>query len=219
MHRALFAHESYPVWDEKYSAVKNMCIPDEGKQFGFHLSDEDFYVYITAHAYKHFSNSGTGLCTLVDFYVYNLKKGRAMNRDYVDSELKSLGIYDYESISRRLADKLFAKPDPDFSDSLIDDEAELLEYYLGSGTYGTVSNRVSKTMTEIQGDGKPIRGATRLKYILSRLFPGRQWCKDAYPFFYKYPVLLPILWVYRIFRGLIKRRKHIAGEIRAVKKQ
>ena len=219
MHRALFAHESYPVWDEKYSAVKNMCIPDEGKQFGFHLSDEDFYVYITAHAYKRFSNSGTGLCTLVDFYVYNLKQGRAMNRDYVDSELKSLGIYDYESISRRLADKLFAKPDPDFSDSLIDDEAEQLEYYLGSGTYGTVSNRVSKTMTEIQGDGKPIRGATRLKYILSRLFPGRQWCKDAYPFFYKYPVLLPILWVYRIFRGLIKRRKHIAGEIRAVKKQ
>ena len=69
-----------------------------------------------------------------------------MNRDYVDSELKSLGIYDYESISRRLADKLFAKPDPDFSDSLIDDEAEQLEYYLGSGTYGTVSNRVSKTI-------------------------------------------------------------------------
>lgn len=219
MHRALFAHESYPAWDEKYSAIKNMCILDDGKQFGFHLSDEDFYVYIAAHAYKHFSNSGTGLRTLVDFYVYNLKKSGTMNQNYLRSELESLGIADYESISRRLADKLFAKPDPDFSDSLTADEAELLEYYLGSGTYGTVSNLVSKKMTEIQGDGKPISGATRLKYILSRLFPGRQWCKDAYPFFYKYPVFIPALWVYRIFRGLIKRRKHIVGEIRAVKKQ
>ncbi len=219
MHRVLFSQKAHPDWDEKYSTVKNMCIPDEGKQYGFHLSDEDFYAYIVAHAYKHFSVSGTGLRTLVDFYVYNLKKGGGMNWDYVNSELKSLGIADYERESRRLADKLFADPKPDFSGSLTEDEARLLEYYLGSGTYGTVANLVSKRMTDIQADGRPIRGGTRLKYVLSRLFPGRQWCRDTYPFFYKYPVLLPALWVYRIFRGLIKRRKHIVGEIRAVKKR
>ncbi len=217
MHRALFGESHGRILDEYYKNIDEKLLSDGGMCRRF--SDEDFYIYMTAHAYKHFSNSGTGLRTLVDFYVLNLKKGGEMNWDYVYSELESLGVADYERVSRRLADKLFAEPKPDFSGSLTEDEANLLEYYLGSGTYGTVSNLVSKKMTDIQGDGKPIRGATRLKYVLSRLFPGRQWCRDTYPFFYKYPALLPALWVYRIFRGLIKRRKHIVGEIRAVKKQ
>ncbi len=217
MHRALFGESHGHILGEYYKNVDEKLMPDGGMCRRF--SDEDFYIYMTAHAHKHFSASGTGLRTLVDFYVYNLKKGGVMNRDHVNAELKSLGIADYESISRRLADKLFADPKPDFSDGLTEDEASLLEYYLGSGTYGTVANLVSKRMTDIQADGKPIRSGTRLKYVLSRLFPGRQWCRDTYPFFYKYPVLLPALWVYRIFRGLIKRRKHIVGEIRAVKKR
>ncbi len=217
MHRALFGESHGHILDEYYKNVDEKLLSDGGMCRRF--SDEDFYIYMAAHAYKHFSVSGTGLRTLVDFYVYNLRKGGVMNREYVNSELKSLGIADYERESCLLADKLFADPNPDFSDSLTEDEARLLEYYLGSGTYGTVSNLVSKRMTDIQADGKPIRGGTRLKYVLSRLFPGRQWCRDAYPFFYKYPVFIPALWVYRIFRGMIKRRKYIAGEIRAVKKQ
>lgn len=31
----------------------------------------DAYVYIVAHAYKHFIFSGTGIRTLIDLYVYN----------------------------------------------------------------------------------------------------------------------------------------------------
>ncbi len=216
LHRALFGESHGAVLNEYYKNISEKMISDDGIQYRF--SDEDFYIYMTAHAYKHFSVSGTGLRTLVDFYVYNLKKGGAMNREYLQSELESLGIADYERGSCLLADKLFAVPNPDFCDTLTEDETALLEYYLGSGTYGTVSNLVSKKMTEIQGDGKPISGRTRLKYILSRLFPGRQWCKENYPLFYKYPVFLPALWIYRIFRGLVKRRKHIAGEIKAVKR-
>lgn len=215
LHRALFGEIHGHIPDEYYKNVSEKLLSDDGLCYRF--SDEDFYIYMTAHAYKHFSVSGTGLRTLVDFYVYNLKKGGGMNWKYLRSELKALEIAEYESASRLLADKLFAEPEPDFADSLTEEESRLLEYYLGSGTYGTVSNLVSKKMTDIQGDGKPIRGGTRLKYILSRLFPGRQWCRESYPFFYKYPVFLPALWVYRIFRGMIKRRKNIVGEIRAVK--
>lgn len=34
--------------------VKKRLIPDEGKKYGRHFSTEDFYVYVTAHAYKHY---------------------------------------------------------------------------------------------------------------------------------------------------------------------
>ena len=32
----------------------------EGSRYGYHFSDEDFYLYMLAHEYKHFSGSGTG---------------------------------------------------------------------------------------------------------------------------------------------------------------
>lgn len=216
MHRALFGESHGAVLEEYYKNIHEKLLSDDGICCRF--SDEDFYIFMTAHANKHFSVSGTGLRTLIDFYICNLKKGGTLNRKYVDSELKVLGIADYERASRLLADKLFARPEPDFADSLTEDETSLLKYYLGSGTYGTLSNHVSTQMAKIQGDGKPISGRTRLKYVLSRLFPGRQWCKDRHPFFYKYPVFLPALWIYRIFRGILAKRKHIASEIRAVKK-
>lgn len=216
LHRALFAEEHGTVLSDYYKSVSERLLPDGKMRRRF--SDMDFYVYTTAHAYKHFSNSGTGLRTLVDFYVYNRKKGGSLNREYLSSVLKSLGLEDYERRSRILADKLFACPNPDFADALTADEAELLDYYLGCGTYGTISNHVNAKMEKIQGDGKPIRSGTKLKYLLSRAFPGRKWCKNNYPFFYKFPVFLPALWIYRAFRALFVSRKLIAGEIKAVKK-
>ena len=36
-----------------------------------HFTDEDFYVFIVAHEYKHFADlGGTGIRNLVDRYVY-----------------------------------------------------------------------------------------------------------------------------------------------------
>ena len=45
---------------EYYQDVKSHLILDEGSRYGYHFSDEDFYLYMLAHEYKHFSGSGTG---------------------------------------------------------------------------------------------------------------------------------------------------------------
>ena len=78
MHRALFG----PDHDEKlyayYKDTKNRLIGDGWEK---HFSPEDFYPYMTAHEYKHYSVSGTGLRSLLDTYVY-LKKEQ-LDMDYV----------------------------------------------------------------------------------------------------------------------------------------
>ena len=67
MHRELFG----PSHDEKlyeyYKDVQNRLL---GEGYEKHLSPEDFYLYVTAHEYKHYTGGGTGLRSVLDTYVY-----------------------------------------------------------------------------------------------------------------------------------------------------
>ena len=166
-------------------------IPDAEVPYLLHFTPEDFYVFVIAHAYKHYSNSGTGIRTLADIYIMNQKLGGTLNWEYVDSELRGLGIFSYEHESRELAQKLFGITELPMEANLSEAEQQMLTYYLGASTYGTIENRILHQMQKLQPDGGAITAYTKRKYLLSRIFPGREWCKESVPTVYKYPVLLP----------------------------
>lgn len=54
-------------------------------------------------------------------------------------------------------------------------------------------------------------------YLLSRIFPGREWCEAYAPTVYKYPVLLPFFWVWRLIYKGITNRKKVTQEIKTIK--
>ena len=140
-----------------------------------------------------------------------------MNWEYVDSELRGLGIFSYESESRELAQKLFGIAELPTEANLSEAEQQMLAYYLGASTYGTIENRTLNQMQKLQPDGGAITAHTKQKYLLSRIFPGREWCEAYAPTVYKYPVLLPFFWVWRlIYKGITKRKK-ATQEIKALK--
>ena len=219
MHTALFGSGIHEGWTAYYRDVKNRLCPDAGRKFGYHFTDEDFYIYITAHAYKHYSISGTGLRTLLDLFVMNWKKGDTLDREYVNAELKKLGIAEFEEKSRCLAEKVFGTAGPPKATDLTEEEQELLAYYIGSGTYGTTQIRVKNKLRELQTDGETITVRTKLRYICLRVFPGRESCRESYPFFYRYPFLIPVLWIYRMLRGAAIYRKRLGTEIRTLKRK
>ena len=64
-----------------------------GDGFEKHLSQEDFYLYVTSHEYKHYSAGGTGLRSVLDTYVY-LQKA-APDMDYVTAEAEKLGMAEF----------------------------------------------------------------------------------------------------------------------------
>ena len=66
MHRGLFGSTYNEIFYKYYSDVKNQLKKDDGNNYGYHFSPEDFYIYITSHEYKHYSDGGTGLCSLLD---------------------------------------------------------------------------------------------------------------------------------------------------------
>lgn len=103
--------EYYTQLEKKYT--------DQG--LNRHMDVNDAYVYIIAHAYKHFIFSGTGIRTLIDIYVYN--ESCSLDTNYIQEQCKILGIQDYEKEAREMAYKLFDVPTNDFS-SLTKEELE-----------------------------------------------------------------------------------------------
>ena len=212
MHVSLF-HEMYPKLAGQYRNVKEKLLPVDGTAYQFAFTPEDFYVFALAHAYKHYSGSGTGVRTLADVYVMNHHLGGIMNRDEVEQKLTRLGIAEYEQHSRVLAEKLFsgARPLPEIE--LNTDEKEMLRFYCDATTYGTIDNQIQNRLQELQGNAEGITLRTKLKYCCARLFPGREFCKYHYPFVYHHLWLLPFFWVWRMADKGISHRKKVKREL------
>lgn len=221
MHTSLFGQAHDNRWKNYYKNIKEKLIKDSNNSYGYHFSDDDFYIYIITHEYKHYSGSGTGIRSLLDCYVYLQAKQDTLNWDYITQECQKLGISDFEKKSRQLSQKVFGKALPTdfekFCNYLSETETEMLKYYLTSGVYGTLERRIENRVANFQKDSK---SKSKFRYILSRIFPGMDTYKSTFPFFYKHKWLLPIGWLYRLIRMIFskKRRNSAMKEFDVVRK-
>ena len=184
MHRSLFAEGARPELYAYYRNVKERLVPDEGKHFGYHFTDEDFYLYLTAHEFKHYTDRGDGLRALLDTYVF--LRAKPLDMAYVAREAEKLGIREFEEKNRALAFHLFD------GESLTGEEKDRLNYMIDAGIEGLAENDVQN---KISGKG-------RLGYLLSRLHPSRTRMMEEYPVLKKAPLLMPVFRLWRLFRGL-----------------
>lgn len=109
MHRQLVSSKERPKWYEYYKDVKSILINDANGKNQFYFSDNDFYVYFIVHTYKHFLNSGMGLRTVLDVYLYLNNLQDKLDFDYIEEQLKKLDAYDFEQTFRSLACKMFGE--------------------------------------------------------------------------------------------------------------
>ena len=205
IHTALFG----PTHEEKiyqyYRNVKSRLVKDEGNLCGFHFTPEDFYLYMTAHEYKHFSGGGTGLRSFLDVYIFLKKYHSVLDMTYIESEAKKLGIEAFEKQSRNLAMHLYG------GEPLTETDKETLEYVAMSGVYGTVTHSMENKVKKLGGGMKG-----KIKYFLRRLVLPMDSIKTAYPFIYKHKILIPFFTIYRLGKGLIFRRKRVQMELRTL---
>lgn len=195
LHTALFGDSYNKEICEYYLNVKDRLIRDEGRQYGYHFSSNDLYIYLLCHEYKHYSHGGTGLRSLLDTYVIWKKLGNELDEEYIRSECEKLGISDFEQKNRQLALSLFGGDGAEY-------DSKLLEYFAFSGTYGNIQNVVKNSVSK-NGGGK--KGKRR--YILDQLFLPMSTIKLYYPVFYRHKILLPGLFVYRILKAVTVKRK------------
>ena len=200
MHKELFEELFFDRFGSYYRDVKARLVKDPGNRFGYHFTPDDFYVYLIAHAYKHYSGGGTGLRSLLDTYVC-LKK-LPLNMDYIRQETEKLGIRDFEEQNRNLALHVFNGM------GLTADEKALLDELCSSGAHGTAAHRAEKQIAK--------KG--RLAYVLSRLTLPRQEMQRHYPVLKKAPALLPLFWGYRLIHGFFFKRDIALSQLKTALK-
>lgn len=205
LHTALFGEQHAEPLYKYYADIQPLLIKDEDNNFGYHFSDEDFYVFMTAHEWKHYNGGGTGIRSLLDCYVYCKVKGDSLNWDYITEQCKQLEIADFEQERRKLVVKAFSSDTPPV---LNEAETEMLMYYLTSGTYGTFDNSIKKKMKD----------QTKLSFWVHSIFIPRKQMEQSVPFTAKSPVLYPVGVAWRCGRVLLFRRDRLKQTIKAVKK-
>ena len=198
MHRALFIkNEDYPSYVKYFKNYMDRTVEKDGHEKM--LKNEDFYIYFTAHTYKHYQGSGCGIRTLVDYYLYLRKE--QLDFDYINKELEKLNLLEFSNNIRSLSKKIFDE------EPLNEVEEEMLLFITSSGTYGTLEHSVSKG----------VKQKGRFGYYMARVFPPYHFYKLAYPWAYYCPILIPFAWLARFFRILFKNPKKAKKELKMIR--
>ncbi len=207
MHRVLFDETSQKEIYDYYRDIKKRFIKNEGSEYGYHFSNEDWYIYMIAHEYKHYQLSGTGFRSLLDTYIFWQKLGNDLNTDYIATEIKKLNLSDFERKNKELAFHLFGKGE------LTESDKEMMEYVMFSGTYGSMWNNLKNSVNKYGGGTQGKR-----RFWLRKIFLPMAEIKVLHPFYYRHKVMLPILPFYRIGRAFTVNRKKTMKKIKLLKK-
>ncbi|MBE6708107.1 MAG: hypothetical protein E7578_02545 [Ruminococcaceae bacterium] len=201
MHRDLVPEHEYCF--EYYRDPWKRAVAAEGH--GYFFSSEDDYIYNIAHMYMHYNGGGCGVRHIADMLVVHDNMGDSLDMEYIGKELDKLGI-------REFHDKMY-----DFMKAVLLDGAELsaeqeelLLILTGCGTYGSRERLLENRLNDA------CRKGSKLSYIRQRLFPDKETIKRKYPKFYGKPYLMPVLFVYRGFRGIAFGGSRLWKEFKAL---
>lgn len=214
IHHTLVSKESDPAFGAYYRNIKEKLIQEENCRYRF--TDEDFYIYMMVHAYKHHSNSGNGIRHLMDIQVF-LNHVSPMNWDYIQKELHSLGISEYESLTRSVSQKLFnsmCHTPQELASILTQEDIELLGFSIRSGTYGTTEVRIKNDLKRfITGDS--LTAAQKITYLWHRL-TCEAGLRCDFPNLANIKLLHPLLYVARAIKIIVFRNKIFTKDMRAI---
>lgn len=202
MHLNLFT----PMQDKSgyFEHTKERLICVDGKRYKYRFTDEDFYIYMVAHAHKHYRGGGTGFRTLVDFYIFLDKKEENLNFEYIKSELDKLEMTEFEQLMRHTAQHFFSE-----NSQLSDEEKKAVRFMIGAGTYGNMDNLIKKTAQKLNADSKAV-------YLIRRFFPTIEWWNYYFPKTIDHKILIIPYFFYRLGRMLTVRRKNILNELKII---
>ncbi len=198
-HRQLFSSDlPYAAYFRQVWDHASLC---SDSQYGYNMSEEDFYAAMIAHFAKHSLQSGSGIRNALDIYLYNAHPPASFRRAKAEAILADIHLLGFEQRILRLTQTWFdgAPAQPR--------DAALTDHILGCGIYGTqkMASALSAAKAKTPFGGKTQR-------VFRQIFPSAKVICDKYPVLVRAPWLVPVIWPIRwarIFRGEWARGKHV----------
>lgn len=184
-----------------YDHIWDRLVTDDGIRHRF--TDEDLYVYLLLHTYKHFLHGGSGARSVMDAYLWR-RAHPDMDTAQLAEAYAALGIARFVTQFERLG-RVWFEGEADDADTRL-----LTAWILSGGAYGAMTQ---DAVMDAARRGKP--DSARFRYLLRRVFlPYRFMCL-RYPVVKRAPILYPFAQVVRWFSVLFSRdRKRIAQDLR-----
>lgn len=213
IHQAL-----YESWDNSKAAQYFNRISERLVDCGdylYEMSPEDEYMYLIAHMYRHYTESGIGIRSLLDIYLYLREYEDRMDFGYVKEKMEDFSLDEYETQIRTLAMKIF-NGDVVRLEDFDEEERKTLRWMFLSGSHGTDEIEVYYGQKKAVEEYRWIKNK-RLAFILYKIFP-REDIKHHWPMIYRTKILIPGLLLYRIIRGMFNGRAEAMLKKRNFKK-
>lgn len=207
-HLDLFDEDS--DFNPDFSFVWKNAKQDENLKYKYNMSCSDLYLHTVCHMYKHYMLGGFGIRFLCDVYLILKKELKSLDKSYIDSKLFEFGIKDFEEEVKSLAVDIFE------SFELNSKQLEFLKTTMKFGVYGDNEYGVKLWFDDF---AKEHQGEKHLlfKYYLKKTFPGLNFMRKTYKTLNKYPFLLPVFYVIRIFEKLRYKREYILNSYKVLK--
>lgn len=200
MHRQLIDSDVLPESVDYYSKQWDRLIREKKEgEYALAQRHEDFYIYVIAHAYKHYLIAGIGVRLLLDVYVM-LKKWSDMDLPYITRECKKQGFEDFEELTRRLSVNLFTR------EKLSPEDSKRLDDFILSGVHGSTKKYYQNMIGQSESKQAYIR--SRLKTTDKQL--------ENHPFLLRHKALRPLYLPVRLIDALFNRRKLLRAELKAL---
>lgn len=206
IHRSLFGEDAVPLFYHYYENIMDRTVQ---QGCACRMTDEDVYLYLLCHTYRHYIYSGTGLRSLLDVYVF-LRAHADLDRGYLAGELEQLQLTEFEKAIRELSEKVFTGV------ALTASDRKALDYYIRSGCYGT--SQLAENNRIARGLASDDSRRSKLRYLKDRVFISGEALRMCYPFVAKHKALYPLLLIYRPVRGAVRRPKEIIEEMKVVRR-
>lgn len=186
----------------KYEKIWERCEKKDGL---YAMNWDDYYMFMLDHLEKHFYSSGCGVRFLLDLFIFMEKKGKELHRDVLEKEFRIRGEENFFEQLEKTALSWFGK-------EYHVGDTRMEKLILVSGAFGTDSQKYTNRQEKIQKKYKNKKVAKAV-YFLTRTFPEYSYMCNIYPFLYKAPVLMPVMWIVRLICAPVTKMDRIRKEV------
>ncbi len=184
-----------------FDAIWERAVQDGEYPLRYEMSPLDYYLYFVQHAVKHCKFHGTGIRTLIDFWVVRRTLLPTLDRAEVEAVLTEFGSLTFEREFYALSEVWF---DGAAGDSF-QNESMRRFLILEAGLYGNESNNLFHHVID-ESDLQQAHSNKR-KFFLTNVFPPRERMAVKYPVLNRHPYLLVFCWIIRGTRALFHPQK------------
>lgn len=184
------------------------------------LNYTEHLFYLICHSFKHFMGSGIGIRQVCDITLFANHYGTEIDWNVVVEQCKEIGADKLVATIFQIGEKyLTFNPEqacyPEAFRELAVDEEDLLNDMFDGGVLGNSDlSRIHSSNITLNAVTANKRGEESKGMVLKTIFPPRKYMVKWYKYLDKYPFLLPVAWVSRIFKylGKIDKRHNDPGQ-------